>query len=222
MATIEIIDNYHELNRVGCNLILKADEFKCSLFTSVSMRWLSIREDNNSTPYTESQKKACEYLDRIVQTMGSSSWAKLNMKILLYKDPRDLRDNSHIKKLLRAGAEIRFKKSTNKTKIILQGNTLFLSFTRDIGKVVNKGLLYESSNFDDPLIEYYNELFMNEFSFARRIILDNETGEIKFGDNWMKNIFLIMKSMDTKEKVIFWGGAAISAIIGFLLSFTIN
>jgi hypothetical protein len=215
MPSVKILTDYDQLNDAGCNLILTANESQLTLMTSTELRWLYVRKEGG-VHFTSKQKDVCEHIEGIIQCYGNVDMAKLNMKILLNKDPRK-KQYEHIKNLIKAGADIRFKKSKEKTKIVIQNNVLFFSYAPHISKVVHKGILYTGNTRNDPMIEYYTELFNDNFSKSKKVSLDGE-GNIVFSEKILKTMYMSFKEFDTKDWMTLFFGAIIGGVISLIVA----
>ena len=213
---VKIIKKLAELNSLGNQLLLKADEYYPTLVLTSKFRWVSVRKSNGEY-YSEEQKL---FEEKIKSNVNSSSATSLNMKILLITNPfeKTIRDNETdevLKLLINNGADIRYKKIETTKRIVLFKNELFLSFSNTISKAVNRGLYY-CGETDDVLIEINKNEFNDYFAAARRISL-NKKNNLCFSDNII-DVSKILFSRNKKE-IIF---LIIGALLGSLLSFFLN
>jgi len=118
--------------------------------------------------------------------------------------------------LLKAGAEIRVKKSFDATRIILRGNTLFFSCSSEISKVVHNGIIYTGRQTNDPLIEYYSIQFSKDFSKGRKVTL-NKKNKITYSDNTIKHIYYALKALQTKDWIIIVLSVIFGTILGYIV-----
>ena len=123
MANIRIIERHEELSSLGCEFFMKANESHITRVSSTKLRWLSIR-DGKGEFISSMQKSACAFLENIAGKYGSDDWDKLNLKILLYDNPVLSQDN-HIKTLIKCGADIRYLRSKDCSKIVIQDNVIY-------------------------------------------------------------------------------------------------
>ena len=212
MPTIKIVNKHEELSHLGCQFFTQASECHKTRITSAKLRWLSVRKGKNNDEYiSDMQKEACNYIDDISQKYGSNDWNKLNLKILLYDNPIKSQDET-IKKLLKCGAEVKYLKSKDCSKIVIQDNILFLSFATSFDKVVNSGIYYVGKESTDPFIEYYLKLFDSQFQKARKISLKDD--KIEYDDGFFTLLWKTLIGMEMKE----WVNALVGAILGIILT----
>lgn len=208
MANIKILNTHKDLNEFGCKYFLRTNEFHTTRITSTELRWLTVR-DGNGGFYTTTQEEACTYIKDLAKNFGSAEWDKINMKILLYVDPTKAQ-HSHIKFLLKCGAEIRYLNETSNTRVIIQDNELYLTFSTSIDKVVNSGVVYIGQKINDPLVNYYIQDFDSKYASARKVMLENE--QIVFDKRGFANLMQIIRSYDTKD----WLNLVLGAVFGTL------
>lgn len=217
MATIRIIDNHSELNSVGCHFFTTANESQVTRVSSTKLRWLSLRTQAGDY-FTEEQGKAMERIKSLEVNNGKSSGlGKLNMRILLFCDPtkESPDDAMHIFKLLKAEADIRYSNRTSSTKVIIQGNSLYLSYAPDVSKVVNSGILYTGRMVNDPVIEHHKCEFDSIFDSARKLTIRNE--KIVFEDVGLSRIWKAMRSISAKDWILLILGALLGALLPILI-----
>lgn len=219
MAHVKLIKTHEQLNSTGCNLLLQANESTLIRLTSTEMRWLTIKKENSNDYFTDEQKQVCEYISDMANSYGGENWEKLNVRILLYVNPLKKQDE-HMKKLIQAGADVRYISMINTTKIVLLENQLFISFARSFDKVVSTGLLYTGNIRNDPLIEYYKKLFDDAFDRARKITLNN--GVLVFTDNWLKAMIKCVKMYGIRDWIPLVIGAVLGTILGGIVSLLIT
>ena len=99
----------------------------------------------------------------------------------------------------------------NNTKIVIQDNEIYLTFSSSMYKVVNSGAVYIGQETNDPLINHYIEEFDSKYAMARKVMLSD--GKIVFEKRGISNIVSIIKSYDTKD----WVNLILGAILGTLL-----
>lgn len=219
MAAVKIINRHKELNEYGCSFFINTSEAHVTKITSAELRWLSIKTGNGEY-VSEKQEMACAYIDSVANTYGSKEWDKINMKILLYVNPV-ISQHDHIKKLLKCGADIRYLKEQNCTKIVIQDNMLYFTISASLEKVVNSGILYTGKKINDPLINYYAQEFDGKFSKARQVEL-SDSNKIKFKNRGVLYWCNIIKNLDTKDWINLIFGACIGTILSLLGSLIVN
>jgi len=213
---IYVVYEDKDLSSVGCGFFIEA-EHKKTLLTSTELRWLTVKENRESPElFTEKQVEA----NNCISKCANRDWGKLDMKVLLYKNPKNLVDNNHIVQLIRAGADVRFLKMNNITKICLSENKLFLSFAPNIEQVANKGILYNGRQNEDPIIGYYESIFNNDFIRARRIIVKNN--KLSYEDKWYQFLYKTIKEISLKELIIMFIGAILGIFITVLVKILIT
>ena len=210
MEKINIISNYKELSEIGCSFFQKQGK---TYITSTELRWLTVKKNNTSDDFfCDEQKRANDYIDEC----SNRSHAKLNMKVLLYKDPTKLNQNNHIVRLINAGAVVRFKKMDNTVKICLSGNELFISYANYMKNVVNKGVYYIGDlKDDDPMIEYYKNIFDKDFETAREVIVHKDN--LSYTDKWYRQLKKNIKESQ-KEIILMLIGALLGGLLSFIIS----
>lgn len=208
MANIKVLNTHKDLNEFGCKYFLNTNEFHTTRITSTELRWLTVR-DGSGAFYTTTQREACSYINDLAKDFGSAEWDKINMKILLYVDPTKAQ-HPHIKTLLMCGAEIRYLNEINNTRVVIQDNELYLTFSTSIDKVVNSGIVYVGQKINDPLISYYIQEFDSKYASARKVKLEKE--QIVFEKRGVANLIQIINSYDTKD----WLNLILGAILGTL------
>ena len=208
MATVKIINTHKELNEYGCRYFLNTSESHLTRVTSTELRWLTVRKSDGEF-FTPFQEEACSYIDNLALNYESEEWDKINMKVLLYVDPT-IAQHPHIIKLLKCGAEIRYILENNTTKVLIQDNELYLTFSSSKEKVVNSGVVYVGNKVDDPLIHHYSTEFDQKFASAKRVILKD--GRIVYEESGLVNIYKTIKSYETKD----WLNLVLGAILGSL------
>lgn len=208
-----IIKGFENLNREGCRFFVEAGSDCVTLMTSTQLRWLTHRI-NNDDCYTDSQRQAIEKINRIAKDRNSKAPA-LRMKILLYADPRKLDDeqSKYIKQLIRCGGtEVRYleTKEDQRLRISIQGKKLFLSMSERQDQEVHEGILYVSEKENNPLIQYYKDLFETNFKKAKKLKVKNNV-RIAFADSLVDKIKRFCKT----DKAIgtLWGILGIIATI---------
>ena len=166
----------------------------------------------------------------------------MNIKLLLYADPRDLYKNPLKKreqtgnrsneekerelirdvfeKLFQCGnVDVRYlkKDEEKQLRIELRGRELFLSFSNknNDGKQlkVHCGVSYTADNDDDPLIRYYKKVFYDDFNKAKKLTYKN--GKIKYADNFIRRAWTWIKS-PTGIGILLGVAGLIVGLIGFL------
>ena len=217
MANIRIIGKHEELNSLGCEFFLKTNESHTTRVTSTRLRWLSIRNGKGEF-ITPVQKDACSFLEATAEKYGSDDWDKLNLKILLYENPIYTQD-SFIKCLLKCGADIRYFRTTDCTKVVIQDNVIYLTFASSFKKVVNSGIYYVGKKTDDPFVDYHKQQFDLKFYKGKKITLKNDN--IVYADKFLSRFNSELKDVGMKEWItLFLGallGGIISIIVGLLL-----
>lgn len=213
MATIKILDNHSELNDCGCSFFINTSEAHITRLTSSELRWLSVRTGTGEY-ISKNQQIACRHIESIAQKYGSKEWDKVNMKILLYKNPVTTQ-HTHIKMLLKCGADIRYLKGQNNIRIVVQDNILYFTISPSIEKVVNSGVVYTGKKINDPLIDYYVKIFDEKFNKARQIELSDKN-KIKFKSIGLSYWYDVIKNLDIKDWINLILGAIIGAIISVL------
>lgn len=208
MATVKILNTHKELNEYGCRYFLETSESHVTRVTSTELRWLTVRKGDGGF-FTPAQEEACSYIDDLALNYESDEWDKINMKILLYIDPT-VAQHPHIIKLLKCGAEIRYVAENNTTKVLIQDNELYLTFSSSKDKVVNSGIVYIGNKVGDPLVNHYVTEFDHKFATAKRIIL--KKGKIVYQERGLINVYKTIKSYETKD----WLNLILGAILGAL------
>ena len=215
-SKIKVIKKLEELNSLGNQLLLKADEYHPTLVLTSKFRWVSVRKSNGDY-YSNEQK---QFEEKIKSKKNPSYTTSINMKVLLITNPFaktkcDDETDDILKLLIYNGADIRYKKVETTKRIVLYKNELFLSFSNSISKAVNKGLYYLGES-DDVLIEINKNEFNDYFASARRIGL-NKNNDLYFSDNIIDIIRILF--IYNKKEFIF---LIIGALLGSLLSFFFN
>lgn len=210
-----VIRDPKDLNREGCRFFIEADNASQTMISSSLLRWLTHENDGN-TFYTEEQSEAVKIIEA-AQKRGDMA-PPFMMKILLYADPRKLKDTDsrYIKALLECvGVEVRYLKADEgqNLRIALKGNKLYLSMSGNKVVEVHEGLLYEASSENSPLLNYFKTMFCRDFDKAKRLKLVNN--RIVFADSALKRFFRWCK---TENGLV----AVISGLIGALLSIVIE
>ena len=168
---IKIVSNLIELNEKGCSFFLKEHGETC--IASESVRWLT---KNKNQWISRKQKEANNHIDKYID----NRWKLDNIKVLLYEDPTKQNQN-HIVRLIRAGANVKFKETDNTARICLSGNELFVSYSANSKNHVKTGVYYFGNLKYDPMIEHYKNIFNKDFETARKIIVNNN-GNLSFED----------------------------------------
>lgn len=208
MASVKILNTHKDLNEYGCGYFLKTNESHITRVTSTELRWLTVRNGDGSF-FTSAQEEAYAYIDNIANDYGTDEWDKINMRILLYVNPT-ISQHPHIIKLLQCGADIRYIKESNSTKVLIQDNELYLTFSPSIDKVVNSGIVYVGQKNNDPLIKHYAKEFDEKFALAKKVTLKN--GKIVFKERGIRNIYNILKGYEMND----WLNLVLGAILGTL------
>ncbi len=218
MATIKILETHKELNECGCNFFCNTSEIHLTRVTSTELRWLSVRTAKGEY-ISPAQEFACAHVDAIADSYGSNEWDKINMKILLYVNPIKSQHH-HIKNLLKCGADIRYIKNQNCTRLVIQDNKLFFTVSSSQEKVVNSGILYTGKKINDPLINYYTQEFDSMFLRARPIEMQNN--RIVFRHRGIKYWYAIVQNLDAKDWINLIFGAILGTMLGLLATITFN
>ena len=217
MATIRIVERHEELNSLGCEFFTKACENHITRVSSTKLSWLSIR-DGNGGFISPMQEQACSFLDNIVENYGSDDWNKLNMKILLYENPINTQDK-YIKCLLKCGVDLRYLRTNDCSKIVIQDNIIYLTFASSFEKVVNSGIYYVGKKISDPFIDYNILEFDSKFNKAKKLTLKNE--KIVYADRFFSRLTKELNGVAMKDWInLFLGallGGLVSIVMGILL-----
>ena len=207
MEEIRTINDEKELSEIGCSFFLNhKDE---TLITSTELRWL--KKDGNEWK-SSNQRNVNRYINKVI---GSKSNSKLdNIKVLLYKDPTKINPNNYIVPLIKAGADVRFKKMDNTIKICLCKNKLYISYATDIEHEVKKGVYYIGNHEDIPMIDYYENIFKKDFDTAIRITVKNDS--LSYKDKWYQRFKKNIEEITPQERFL-WAINALLAIILFFI-----
>lgn len=215
MANIRIIEKHEELNSIGCEFFTKASENHITRMSSTKLRWLSIR-DGKGDYISTMQEMACKFVENIAEKYGTHDWNKLNLKILLYENPRKNQD-IYIKYLLKCGADLRYLKTKDCTKVVIQDNVLYLTFASSFEKVVNSGIYYVGKKLSDPYIDYCLNQFDTKFSKARKMTIRND--KIEYADGFVSRLKNEFKTVVMKDWIILLLGALFGGVVGVLISY---
>lgn len=226
------------LNAKGCSFFVKPNPSQKILVSTSQLRWLTYKRENGGF-CTREQEDAVRTIDF---DAVDTSINHMNIKLLLYADPRDLYKNPLKKreqtgnrsneekerelirdvfeKLFQCGnVDVRYlkKDEEKQLRIELRGRELFLSFSNknNDGKQlkVHCGVSYTADNDDDPLIRYYKKVFYDDFNKAKKLTYKN--GKIKYADNFIRRAWTWIKS-PTGIGILLGVAGLIVGLIGFL------
>lgn len=177
LPVIREITNLFELNALGCRFFLTANHTNSTQLITRSLRWLTVQHGMHCM--TNEQEAACKRINELIAESDKNIEKSLNIRILLDRDPRkpskdEICDNTHIKKLIQIGADVRFVEHGNRMKMVLQENELFLSFSQEQSKMVSIGYHYVGKSKDDALCQYFLEEFNKQFEKAKKLAVRNE------------------------------------------------
>ena len=198
-----------ELSTLGNALLMKSNENNEVLVLTSRFRWLTVRNDDGSylsKEQNEFEKKLTNLLN------ADEELVSLNMKILLvsspfrHKNTKEYVDlDTTLQILIKAGADVRYKKITTLERIILLKNELLVAESPNISRVVNNGFYYLAVEEDDFLIKFFRAYFKKLFDSAKRIDI-NSKGKLYRADSLIKIIKIFV--IDNKE--------IISLIVGLM------
>lgn len=218
MANIRIIERHEELNSLGCEFFMKANESHITRVSSTKLRWLSIR-DGKGEFISSMQKNACAFLENIAGKYGSDDWDKLNLKILLYDNPVLSQDN-HIKTLIKCGADVRYLRSKDCSKIVIQDNVIYLTFASSFEKVVNSGIYYVGKKTLDPFIDYQTQQFDIKYNMARKVTL-NRKYRLVYADRFVPRLKNELNAVGMKDWINILLGAFMGGIISVIIAISL-
>lgn len=215
-----VIRDPKELNSEGCRFFMEADTIQPTLISSTMLRWLT-HENDGINYYTKEQEEAVK---RIIAAQRREDMAPpFSMQILLYSDPRRLGEyeSRYIKALLQCvGVEVWYLRTMEeqRLRIASKGNKLFLSMSGNQINEVHEGILYESTNENSPLLNYFNALFTRDLNRAKQLKLKNN--RIVFADNWFKRVLKWCKTEKAIGIIIGVVGIFVTVLVAFFVPWT--
>ena len=213
-SCVDIIHRLEQLNDLGCSFFLEANEFHKTIMVSSELRWLTTKPPTGTESYNI-QQKANTHINDILSVYGDSP--KMNMQILLCTNPKEIKENEHIVRLIKAGVDIRYKKMDNTIKICHRENTLFISYARELDQKVNSGIKYVGKKDNDPFIKRYTAHFDRDFENAQKLVVD-KNGKLIFVDKPYKVWGKEVKKIGKKDIMTAAIGAIFGAILGGLVT----
>jgi hypothetical protein len=151
--------------------------------------------------------------DDLLHIGATKQLFNLRLNILLRSSPfidkNELRDEILIK-LIKAGADIRYKKIFKSESLFLLKKEVFITDEYEIEKPPKNGLYYITDE-DDPLLHYFKNRFVGLFESAKKICIDKNGRLCYAGLGFIRLIKIISEN---KSFII----SAILAIIGIILT----
>lgn len=181
---IHIVRGNKELNSAGCQFFADASTEHETLVSSASLRWLTHGRTEKGF-FTPEQEKAIETIDSAPKDKTTNT---LNIKILLYENPIKAKpsDVKHIANLLQyGGVDMRYlkKHKDQQLRIAQQGHKLYLSLSNSQQLKVDRGIVYTADSDNDPLVNYFRDMFFADFNKAKPLKLDGQ--KIAYADSML-------------------------------------